>query len=375
MAFRSIQDRWYVTDPATGKRVSSARHGQGMRYRARYKDAAGKEITRAFADKEKSKAQRWLDEVTASQVTGTYVDPKTARTTVGEWCETWLAGYATRRPRTVRQAQVHVAQIEAAFGPMPLSAVRPSEIRSWTVKLKADGLADSYVYALHSRLSQVMSDAVHDGLLARNPCSRRTSPGTGGQRPLRRHDRAGVGAARHGRRAPAPGDPVGGLCRAANRRGGGPAGRRRRLRAWRRAAGPAGQRGAAQERDVPHAASHPTGTGVGAIGRRGSLGRRVRRHRRPRSTDLDVGHRAGHPLRPAEDHRAAPSVPLPRPAALPGKPAHRQRPRRQGRPAPAPAWQRQDHARHLRTSLARQRRVRTGGCRCCAGCSWGLVGD
>jgi integrase len=28
-----------------------------------------------------------------------------------------------------------------------------------------------------------MSDAVHDGLLARNPCSRRTSPGAGGQRP------------------------------------------------------------------------------------------------------------------------------------------------------------------------------------------------
>ena len=183
MAFRSIQDRWYVTDPATGKRVRSPRYGQGMRYRARFKDAAGKEVTRAFADKEKSKAQRWLDEVTTSQVTGTYVDPKTARTTVAQWCETWLAGYATRRPRTVRQAQVHIAQIEAAFGPMPLSAVRPSAVRTWTVELKAGGLADSYVYALHSRLSQVMSDAVHDGLLARNPCSRRTSPGTGGQRP------------------------------------------------------------------------------------------------------------------------------------------------------------------------------------------------
>src|SRR3954453_3465181 len=105
-----------------------------MRYRARYKDAAGKEVTRAFAEKQKSKAQRWLDEVTASQVTGTYVDPKNARTTVAEWCETWLSGYATRRPRTVRQAQVHVAQIEAAFGSMPLAAVRPSSVRSWTAK-------------------------------------------------------------------------------------------------------------------------------------------------------------------------------------------------------------------------------------------------
>jgi integrase len=35
------------------------------------------------------------------------------------------------------------------------------------------------VYALHSRLSQIMSDAVHDGELGRNPCSRRTSPPMG----------------------------------------------------------------------------------------------------------------------------------------------------------------------------------------------------
>jgi len=78
---------------------------------------------------------------------------------------------------------VHVAQIIAAFGTLPLASVRPSHVKSWTVKLKADGLSDSYVYALHNRLSQVMSDAVHDGILARNPCSHRTSPGAGKQRP------------------------------------------------------------------------------------------------------------------------------------------------------------------------------------------------
>ena len=99
MAFRSIQDRWYVIDPVTGRRVPSARHGRGLRYRARYRDTAGSEVTKAFPDKEKSKAERWLDEVTASQVMVTYVDPKNARTTVAEWCETWLSGYATRRPR------------------------------------------------------------------------------------------------------------------------------------------------------------------------------------------------------------------------------------------------------------------------------------
>jgi integrase len=149
-------------------------------WRARYRDLAGKEHARHFG--RKVDAQDWLDEVTASVITGTYTDPKTARTTVAGWCGTWLAGYATRRPSTVRQARVHLAQIKAEFGAMPLSAVRPSHVRSWTSRLHGDGLSASYVYALHARLAQVFADAVHDGIVPRSPCSRRTSPGPGRQR-------------------------------------------------------------------------------------------------------------------------------------------------------------------------------------------------
>lgn len=65
---------------------------------------------------------------------------------------------------------------------MPLAAVRPSQVRSWTGRLREEGPAVSYVYALDARLSQIMGDAVHDGIIPRNPCSRRTSPGAGKQR-------------------------------------------------------------------------------------------------------------------------------------------------------------------------------------------------
>ncbi len=161
--------------------MSSIHKRPDGQWRARYRDDADKEHARHFA--RKVDAQRWLDETTAAVVTGAYVDPKTAKVTVEQWCGTWLQGYATRRASTVRQAEVHIAHINRQFGEMPLSAVRPSHVRSWTAKLKADELATSYIYALHSRLSQVMGDAVHDGIMARNPCSRRTSPGAGQQRP------------------------------------------------------------------------------------------------------------------------------------------------------------------------------------------------
>jgi integrase len=50
--------------------------------------------------------------------------------------------------------------------------------------MKATGLADSYVYATYRRLAQLMGDAVHDGLIPRSPCSRKTSPGQAAQRPF-----------------------------------------------------------------------------------------------------------------------------------------------------------------------------------------------
>lgn len=171
-----VEDLWRKRDGSL-----SARDGRGLRWRARYVDNAGREHSRAFD--RKIDARRWIDSVTASLVRGDHVTPRTARTTVAEWSRTWLAGYRTRRRSTVRQAEVHIRLIAEHFGSVPLSAVKPSDVKRWTAKLKADGYADSYVYALHGRLSQLYSDAVHDGIVSRSPCSRRTSPGAGKPRP------------------------------------------------------------------------------------------------------------------------------------------------------------------------------------------------
>lgn len=149
-------------------------------WRARYRDGAGKEHARHFP--RKIDAQRWLDDVTASVVRGDYRDPRTAKVTLGEWADAWIKGYEQNRPSTVRQARTHLKHITAEFGGRPLGSIRPSEVKSWTVRMKAAGLADSTVYAIHSRLGQLYSDAVHDGLVVKSPVSRRTSPGGGKQR-------------------------------------------------------------------------------------------------------------------------------------------------------------------------------------------------
>lgn len=161
--------------------MASIKKRPNGQWRARYRDADDREHSQHFS--RKIDGQKWLDEIAAAVLAGTYVDPKAAKVTMGEWCRTWLEGYANNRPSSVRQAQSHVKRIDEAFGARKLNSIRPSEIRSWTAKLKAAGLADSTVYALHSRLSHIYTDAVHDGLVPKSPLSRRTSPPMGKQRP------------------------------------------------------------------------------------------------------------------------------------------------------------------------------------------------
>ncbi|MFI0482235.1 tyrosine-type recombinase/integrase [Actinomadura sp. 9N215] len=179
-----VKDLWFTaTEPKRKTKRHPDRGGNrdASRWLACWIAPDGRECTKAFPTKTKAKQYAEDQEVDARR--GPYIDPKAARMTVREWCSTWLAGYRTRRPGTVRAAEVHIAQILAEFGDLPLNAVRPSQVRAWCARLKSEGAADSYVYALHARLSQIMSDAVHDDKLVKSPVSRRTSPGAGKQRP------------------------------------------------------------------------------------------------------------------------------------------------------------------------------------------------
>jgi integrase len=155
-------------------------------WRARYRDADGKEHARHFKYKDKpadpaNSAQHWLNEVTASVVTGTYVDPTKAKLTVGEWSNTWLKAYEVNRATTVRQARVHLKVINETFSDRPLRDVRPTEVKAWIAGLQAR-YAPSTVAALHRRLGQLFADALHDGIVSKSPVSRRTSPPSAPQR-------------------------------------------------------------------------------------------------------------------------------------------------------------------------------------------------
>lgn len=171
----TVTDSWTMRDPETGKRVPSARHGVGQRYRVRWVPYdGGPQQSKMFSLKREADA--FAEQVTAEMTRGTFLDRSDRALTVRDWCQRWLVGYDVNRPSSVRQARTHVNRIEAAFGDRPLSSLRPSDVKAWVAALGREGLAPGTVRALFDRLRVILEAAVEDGILARNPCTRTVAP-------------------------------------------------------------------------------------------------------------------------------------------------------------------------------------------------------
>lgn len=149
-------------------------------YRVRWRDHDGRQHSRDFKLYRDARTER--SRIEEALRAGVNTDPSSRKLTVAAWCDRWIEGYNVR-PATKRQAEVHLAIIRKGFAGKRLVTVKPSDVRAWIKRLQDEGRAPSYVYALHSRLHQVMQDAVHDELVTVNPCSRRTAPPMGRQRP------------------------------------------------------------------------------------------------------------------------------------------------------------------------------------------------
>jgi integrase len=92
-------------------------------------------------------------------------------TTVEQWASTWQAGLRVRE-ETAASYDYALERIKAAFGPRPLTSLRPSEIRAWRQAMRRiDGkpLADSTADKVLAVLATMLRAAVHDGLLEKSP--------------------------------------------------------------------------------------------------------------------------------------------------------------------------------------------------------------
>lgn len=143
--------------------ASIAKRSNG-RWRARYRDDAGREHARHFD--RKVDAQRWLDEVTASVVTGVYANPKAGRVTFDSWFGDWSSRQVWA-PMT--EVQGDLVRRSVPFGGVPLAELRESHLQAWVKQMIAKGYAPNTINTRFMTVRAALRAAVRDRRIVSDP--------------------------------------------------------------------------------------------------------------------------------------------------------------------------------------------------------------
>lgn len=163
MASKSIDDRWFIVDKKTGEKRKSKRHGEGKRYRARYRDDTGKEHAAHRA--RKVDAQAWLDEQTAGLVRGDWIDPRNGKLTFEEWFASWSVRQVWA-DGTLEAAQQ--AADSVTFAAVPMRQILRSHVETW-VKEMTKSLAASTTKMRYNYVHMSFRAAVRDKVIREAP--------------------------------------------------------------------------------------------------------------------------------------------------------------------------------------------------------------
>ncbi|MDO8122559.1 site-specific integrase [Isoptericola sp. b490] len=136
------------------------------KWRARFRDAAGKEHARHFA--RKADADQWLAAQTTAVVRGDWVDPALSRVTVAEWSKVWLATKAQLRPKTIEKYESSLRiWVLPRWGDVPLNKITHADLVKWVAEIQ-EGRSPQHTRHTLLVMSQMLRLAVRDGRLTRN---------------------------------------------------------------------------------------------------------------------------------------------------------------------------------------------------------------
>jgi integrase len=142
--------------------------GGTIRYVARYIDPAGRERSKSFT--RRADAQKYLTEIEAAKLKGTWVDPKHGRTRFRDWHAEWWPTLFLRPTTRVRDETWYRVHVLPHFGDMPLDAIRQRDVAAWVARLTAHGLAPATVVKVYQLFAKAMTAAVAADMLTVSPC-------------------------------------------------------------------------------------------------------------------------------------------------------------------------------------------------------------
>lgn len=134
-------------------------------WRSRYRDEQGSERSRHFD--RKIDAQRWLNEIASTVLTGTYVDPDAGKVTLQEFYERWSA-----RQLWVSSTRTNadLAIRSVPFADLAMRTIRRSHIEEW-VKDQSNRLAATTIKTRFVVVRSVFRAAVTERVITADPCA------------------------------------------------------------------------------------------------------------------------------------------------------------------------------------------------------------
>lgn len=148
--------------------MASIKRREDGQWRARYRDATGKEHAKHF--ERKADGERWLHTEQSKVDRGNWSDPARGKVTVGDWSQRWLTAQLQLKPSTrQRYASILAMKIEPTWGNVSLASVSYAAVTEWVTAMSASGLAGSTVRQCHRVLSLVLAHAVRDKRISSNP--------------------------------------------------------------------------------------------------------------------------------------------------------------------------------------------------------------
>lgn len=153
------------------RRFGSVRQLRSGRWQARYQGPDGlvRPAPQTFATETDAKV--WLTVTEAEIVQGEWFDPDAGRVPLGVYAARWIEERPGLAPRTIGLYEgllrLHIAP---ALGDIDLVDLNPARIRAWRTGLLDDGIGATTVAKSYRLLRSVLSTAVDDELIRRNPC-------------------------------------------------------------------------------------------------------------------------------------------------------------------------------------------------------------
>ena len=155
--------------------VSKVRRNSGVAYEARYTDPNGRQKQRTF--RTKTEARQFIEGTRTKVREGTYVDPKPARTLLGDVAASYFAARQTAlRPTTMAMNRsLYSTHVAPAFANRHLSTIHLDDVQRFANELAATH-APGTVHACVNLLKRILGHAVDRGLLLANPADRAVLP-------------------------------------------------------------------------------------------------------------------------------------------------------------------------------------------------------